>query len=294
MMGKGALAPEGDRDVAVLWDLEDERFWINEDVYALPGSLPGRDVLARHLRDLDGADGALDQLWMGRDLEDPNVIPGTEAFVRYQGDALRGLLDGEEIGRDGLTDLLFVELKPTDFGGHIWNMLGPEEEHVLRAQDDLLGELVDLLDERLGPDRYVLAVTADHGQTPTPETRGGVRIDPDVVGRRVVEYFRHPLVERTSPSGLFLDVDAVRAAGIDLDDVARYIATLRYRDVLPPDADRDLVSPEAGDRRVFAAVLPGPFIESLTEADLRSLGEGAFPEGDLTGTDHPYASLVRR
>jgi hypothetical protein len=292
MMGKGAKARDGDRDIGVLWDLEEERFWINEDVYELPDSLPGREVLQRHLRELDGRDGALDEVWMGRDLRDPNVVPGTSAFVRYQGDALREILEREPVGRDELTDFLFVELKPTDFGGHIWNMVAPEEEDVLRAQDEFLGELVELLDERVGPERYVLALTADHGQTPVPETRGGVRIDPDVVGRRVVEYFRSPLVERTSPSGIFLDMEAVEDAGIDLEDVARYVATLLYRDVLPADADVNLVPPELGARRVFAAVLPGPFIASLSEADLRSFGGSAFPEGDLTSPAHPYADIL--
>jgi hypothetical protein len=292
MMGKGAEAGDGDRDVGVLWELEEERFWINEDFYALPDSLPGPEVLQRHLRELDGVDGALDEVWMDRDLTDPNVVPGTSAFVRYQGDALRAMVENEPVGLDELTDFLFVELKPTDFGGHIWNMVGPEEEDVLRAQDQLLGELVDLLDERVGPDRYVLAVTADHGQTPTPETKGGVRIDPDVVGLRVVEYFRRPIVERTSPSGLFLDMDVVEEAGIDPEDVARYVATLRYRDVLPADADVGLVPSQMGDRRVFAAVFPGAFIASLTEGDLSSFGESAFPEGDLSSPMHPFADTL--
>jgi hypothetical protein len=292
MMGKGAEARDGDRDVGVLWEREQERFWINEDVYDLPGSLPGRDVLDRHLRELDGVDGALDEVWMGRDLTDPSVVPGTSAFVKYQGDALGEILNSEPVGRDELTDFLFVELKPTDFGGHIWNMVAPEEEEVLRAQDQVLGDLIDLLDQRVGADRYVLAVTADHGQTPIPETKGGVRIDPDVVGLRVVEYFRRPIVERTSPSGIFLDMDVVEDAGIDPEDVARYIATLRYRDVLPADADVDLVPSEVADRRVFAAVFPGAFIASLREADLSSFGESAFPEGDLTGPVVGFADLL--
>jgi hypothetical protein len=292
MMGKGARAVEGDRDVGLLWEPREERFWINEDVYRLPGSLPGRDVLDLHLRELDGLDGALDEEWMGHDLTDSNVVPGTPAFVRYQGEALRELLEREPVCRDGLTDFLFVELKPTDFGGHIWNMVAAEEEHVLRAQDELLRELVGMLDERVGPDRYVLAITADHGQTPVPETRGGVRIDPDVVGRRVVEYFRRPLVERTSPSGIFMNAEALAEAGIDLEDVARYIATLRYEEVLPADADLDLVPEDQRSRRVFAAVLPGPFVEGLGDAGVRALGPSAYPEGDLTSPDHPWADLI--
>ena len=272
MMGKGGLAEGGDRDVAVLWEPKERRFWINQEHYTLPGYLPGEDVLDRYVRELDALDGALDESWMGHDLTDPNVVPGTPAFVHYQGEAVLEMLRREPLGQDGVTDFLFVELKPTDFGGHIWNMLGSEEEAVLRAQDEVLGRLVAALDELVGKDGYVLALTADHGQTPTPETRGGVRIDPDVVGRRVVEYFRSPIVERTTPAGIFLDMGRLEEAGITLESVARYIATLRYEDVLPAGADPDVIPPQERARPVFAAALPGPFLEGLTEGQIERFG----------------------
>ena len=69
--------------------------------------------------------------------------------------------------------MLFVELKPTDFGGHLWNMVASEEEFVLRAQDRVLEQLVVALDRKVGRNNYVLGITADHGQTPMPETVGG-------------------------------------------------------------------------------------------------------------------------
>jgi type I phosphodiesterase/nucleotide pyrophosphatase len=292
MMGRGSKAPGGDPDVGVLWELEEERFGIDEDFYDLPDALPDRAALDLHLRRIDEEDGALDEVWMGRDLTDPNIIPGTPAFVRYQGDALSDMLAGSTVGDDEVTDFLFVELKPTDFGGHIWNMVAPEEEEVLRAQDDVVGDLVKQLDELVGPDRYVLALTADHGQTPLPETRGGIRIDPDVVGQRIVQYFRRPVVERATPSGIYLDMEELRRAGIQLEAVARYAATLSYGDVLPVDADRDTIATEELERLVFAAVLPGPYIDGISDEEVEALGAGRYPEGDLSSPDHPYATVL--
>jgi predicted AlkP superfamily pyrophosphatase or phosphodiesterase len=285
MMSHGAESPSGaDRDVGVLWEPEPApgEFFTNEDLYALPGYLPGEENLDEHLRDLDGEDGAIDGEWMGWDLEDPAVIPGTPAFVNHQGDALMDMVEQEPIGEDGITDMLFVELKPTDFGGHLWNMVAPEEEFVLEAQDRVLERLVRALDRKVGGESYVLAVTADHGQTPRPETVGGLRVHPDILGRKVEAYFGVKLVQKVTPSGLFVDRALADRRGIALEDVARFVATFRYGDGLPADADRSAIPPEDLDRTVFAAALPSSFFEDLEEAEIDAFGASDYPEGDLS------------
>ena len=285
MMSHGAEAPQGaDRDVAVLWEQEPSpgEFFTNEGFYELPGYLPGEAGLEEHLRALDGQDGAIDQSWMGWDLEDPTVVPGTPAFVEHQGDALVDMVDREPIGDDGRTDMLFVELKPTDFGGHLWNMVAPEEEFVLRAQDRVLRGLIGALDREVGRDGYVLAVTADHGQTPKPETVGGLRVHPDILGRSVDRYFGVKLVQKVTPSGMFIDRAAADEAGVSLEAIARYVATYRYGDGLPADADPSTIPKEELERRVFAGALPATFFDDLTLDRIDALGPGDHPEGDLT------------
>ncbi|HEX2031213.1 MAG TPA: alkaline phosphatase family protein [Actinomycetota bacterium] len=284
MMSHGAQAPGGDRDASVLWEREPGLggFYANEEFYDLPPYLPGDAELRKRLRELDGEDGAIDGSWMGHDLADPEIVPGTPAFVRHQGQALLEMLRRERVGEDQLTDLVFVELKPTDFGGHIWNMVAPEEEFVLRAQDELLGELVRDLDRRVGRGRYVLMLTADHGQTPIPESTGGRRIHPDVVGARVDERYGITMVQKVTPSGIFLRPGALEEAGVTLEQVARFVGDLRYGDGLPPDADRSRIPPQALRERVFAAALPGPYLGGLTDAVVAALGPGEYPEGDLT------------
>jgi predicted AlkP superfamily pyrophosphatase or phosphodiesterase len=284
MMSHGAQFPGGDRDVAVLWEQEPGigEFFTNEELYGLPDYLPGEEELQARLDEQDGEDGAIDGFWNGYDLQDPKIVPATPAFVEHQGDALLRMVDGEPIGDDDVTDLLFVELKPTDFGGHLWNMIAPEEEDVLRAQDQVLGELVQALDRKVGEGEWVLAFTADHGQTPLPETTGGLRIHPDILGENVDGYFGHPIVQKVTPDGMFLDRELMAAEGITLEEVARFIGDYRYGDGLPKDADRSKISTEDLERRVFAAAFPGDYLGELTDVQVRAAGSGDYPEGDLT------------
>lgn len=283
MMGKGAQAEGGDRDVAVLWGPKDPsdsekntRFWSNEDVYALPPYLPGPEDLDQELRQLDIGDGAGDGRWLDNDLEDSLLVPGTPAFVRHQRKVLLEMVRREPIGRDRVTDFLFVELKPSDTAGHLWNMLSGEVRQVLEAQDRVLEDLVALLDERVGRGSYVMAVTADHGQVPFPSTTGGLRVDRFRMLDRLEERFGEGIVEAVHPDDLYLNVDAVQDAGITVEDVARYVATLRYRDVAPEGTDVEKLPPRIANRRVFTAALPGKFLMGLSAAEVRDLGPGTF------------------
>lgn len=283
MMSHGAQWPGGDRDVAVLWNPDEGigEFFANEDLYEVPDYLPDEDDLRARLDEQDAEDGELDGMWNEYDLQDPKVIPATPAFVIHQGQALLEMMRQEPFGDDEVTDLLFVELKPTDFGGHLWNMVSPEEEVVLRAQDELLGQIVDTLDREVGEGEWVLGFTADHGQTPLPETTGGLRIHPDVLGSEIDAYFGRKIVQKVTPSGLFLDRGLMDVAGITLEDVARFVGEYRYGDGLPKDADRSRIPEEELQRRVFAGAFPGDYLEGLTGEQVRAAGLGDYPEGDL-------------
>jgi predicted AlkP superfamily pyrophosphatase or phosphodiesterase len=284
MMSHGAGLPGADRDVAVLWQDQPGlgEFFVNEGLYELPGYLPGEKDLRARLTALDGTDGAIDGSWRGYDLGDPRVVPATPAFVEHQGAALLEMVRREPIGDDRLTDLLFVELKPTDFGGHLWNMVAPEEAEVLRAQDEVLRSLVSALDQEVGRGEWVLAFTADHGQTPKPETTGGLRVHPDILGKKVEEYFGRAIVQKVTPSGLFLDLELMDEAGITLGEVARFVGDFRYGDGLPRDVDRSTIPEDQLEERVFAAALPSDYLASLAKEDVAGLGAGAYPEGNLT------------
>jgi predicted AlkP superfamily pyrophosphatase or phosphodiesterase len=282
MMGKGARSRDGDRDVAVLWDREQERFGTNEEFYSLPSYLPGETDLERRVRELDGLDGSLDGRWRGSDLADPFLLPGTPAFVDFVGDALFRMLRREPIGADALTDMLLVELQASDYAGHVWNMESEETRDVLLAQDRLLGRLVSFLDREIGPGGYVLALTADHGQAPLPEVTGGLRIDRFRLVEDLNELVGAGVVEAVHPDDIYLDMEAVAAAGLTVEQIARLIAGYRYRDGLPEGAELSPAEEERLDDRVFAAVIPGAFLMDLADEEARAFGPGRYAQGDLT------------
>lgn len=83
-------------------------------------------------------------------------------------------LDAMQLGKDDVPDLLAIGFGAHDYAGHDW---GPESWEVLDLTlrlDRALGELFELLDARIGEDRWAVIVTSDHGATPVVE-RGRLR-----------------------------------------------------------------------------------------------------------------------
>jgi hypothetical protein len=274
LLGPGDPA---DRDLAAVWDVGNATFTTNTSLYRLPSYLPPRSVLDAHLRELDATDGALDDRWNDETLdEDSYTFTGNPAFAAYQGDAVRAIARREPIGKDGITDLFFVELKTGDVAGHIWNMLNPEVEAVLRVQDRTLEDLVGILDRRVGRGEYVLAMTADHGQSPVPETVGGLRIDRSRLLEDVNERFGG-VVEAVHPGDLYLKESEPEL----LEEIARFIGEYRFVDGMPPGLSIGEAPTARLDERVFAAALPGWFLRELDEEDIAALGPGHHDEGDL-------------
>jgi hypothetical protein len=139
----------------------------------------------------------------------------------------------------------------------------------------------------------VLAVTADHGQTPIPSTTGGLRIDRVRLEEDIEEYFGVDLVEALHPTELYVDRDELREAGLTLEDVARYVGDYRYGDGLPEGTDTATIPPELRRERVFAGALPGSLVGSLRDRDFDAFGPGAYPEGNLA-TPPDYNDLLSR
>jgi len=92
---------------------------------------------------------------------------GDEATLEFA----RAAIEGEDLGRNParVTDILAVSLSTHDYVNHGF---GPEsrisQDHVLRV-DQLLAGFFAYLDERIGADRVLTVLTADHGFMNAPE-----------------------------------------------------------------------------------------------------------------------------
>ena len=87
----------------------------------------------------------------------------------YLTDMAIAMVDAFELGSGEATDYLAIGLSGLDLVGHRFGPDSHEVQDVLAQLDVAVGRLLDVLDARLGPDGYVVALSADHGVAPIPE-----------------------------------------------------------------------------------------------------------------------------
>ena len=185
----------------------------------------------------------------------------------------------ERLGDRGVTDLLTISFSSNDLIGHTWGPDSHEVMDVTLRSDAVVADLLAFLDERVGRDRYLLGLTADHGVCPLPEVTyaKGLR-----EGRKDWQEAR-----RIDPAELQKDLDAhltkLYPAAKSADgkpvkwiDVVFPWFYLKAGAVKASGAPRGWVAAEAAK---FLAAQPG-VARTFTHAELT----GSFPASDEIGT----------
>jgi hypothetical protein len=262
MIGKGAERRGGDRDDAVWLDVETNAWITNADHYTLPEPVARTGGLEGYLDTLDAEDGAIDGSWRDNAILDaPDRIEETPAFIRYHTDALLNLVRAGGYGDDAVTDLLFTNYKQIDRVGHYFNMASEEVHDSLVETDVQLGRIVDALDSAVGRGRYVVVVTADHGQQPDAAAVDGYGIDPNEVERDIDAAFG-PITDAVWPTEVFLDDEGLGEEGVSVAEVARWLGDYRLED----NAGIDAVAGEgelSGTDRLFDMAVPARMLPAL-------------------------------
>ncbi|OWK40616.1 alkaline phosphatase family protein [Fimbriiglobus ruber] len=99
----------------------------------------------------------------------------------------RSAIEQEELGRGSAPDLLYLGFSSNDIIGHAF---GPDSHEVLDVtlrSDKLVAQMIEYLNAQVGPGRYALVITADHGVCPMPEVAqkdhpGAARFNPKDFG----------------------------------------------------------------------------------------------------------------
>jgi len=142
-----------------------------------------------------------------------------------------------------------------------------------------------MLESRFAPGEFALIVCADHGQCPTVDTMGGVRLDPiqlqEDLDREFGSIFK--IVTSVVPSEVYLNESGMRDSGATRDDVAAFLRDYRYGDNIGPYVPHDAIEWSRLDQRIFAAVLSTDFIGRLRGADLSGYGDGQYFAGSDPG-----------
>ncbi len=153
----------------------------------------------------------------------------------------RRVMDEEELGQRGVTDYLSISFSSTDLVGHLYGPFSAESEHALDVLDQLVGELLDYLDETLDGN-YLVALSSDHGVQPLPEwlvetdamqcpVEGG-RLD--LTGMRLwmawhlywnfTLPFGNPMdLVGSSPAGLTVNAAYAESLGYEVDEIVTFL-----------------------------------------------------------------------
>jgi predicted AlkP superfamily pyrophosphatase or phosphodiesterase len=166
-------------------------------------------------------------------------------------DFVRELLTHEPLGRDDVPDLLAVSFSATDYVGHTYGPESREAEDNLLRLDRTLAALFELLERRVGLERTLVILSADHGISESPEwlrsqgkpagrhdTQAMVRdLNRDLRAAFKVEV---DLVRGFVNPSLWLDEDSVAKAKLTVGEVAsRAAALLRTREGVAAAFARD-------------------------------------------------------
>jgi hypothetical protein len=149
----------------------------------------------------------------------------------YTLDFARAAVLGENLGKNpaGVPDLLTISLSTHDYMNHEFGTLSREAHDQLLRLDRSLGTFFEFLDEQVGLDKTLIALTADHGFGYTPEYRvklglEGGRIDSNDMVARLTDFLvgrfgQGEFVRGFTNPTLYLNLEAIEKTGSEPAEV---------------------------------------------------------------------------
>ena len=187
-------------------DAEFGRTWVRRlppARYAVPddgeGEAPPRGWTARFPHVLNGddderPDGDFRAQWARS--------PFADAYV---GRFSMAMTESLRLGGDDDTDFLGVSFSSPDLVGHAFGPHSQEVQDIYAHLDITIGALLDRLDALVGRDRYVVALTADHGVALVPERAAASRNEAGRMNTsRIAEAIERTAQAAVSGSGPFI------------------------------------------------------------------------------------------
>jgi hypothetical protein len=153
-------------------------------------------------------------------------------------------LEGEELGRGDVTDILSISLSAPDAIGHRFGPASKQVQDYYLRLDQYLADFFEYLDEEYGMENVLIFLTADHGGAYVPEYMSDLGIPTGhsefgvsaggQVSQAVREYLEQTYGEdfllAYSNQNLFLDHDYLNDNGLDhvevQKDLVRFVLSL--------------------------------------------------------------------
>lgn len=151
-------------------------------------------------------------------------------------DFTKTLIENENVGQGDNVDFMAVSFSSTDYIGHLFGPSSLESEDNILRLDRILAELFEFVDNKVGLENTLIVLSADHGAPEAPEYMTTIGMES---GRFDFTYFREQgplnkvlmerygrddLIATHSHPYLYLNRAAIAEAGLDIDEVERFIA----------------------------------------------------------------------
>jgi predicted AlkP superfamily pyrophosphatase or phosphodiesterase len=208
-------------------------------------------------------------------------------------------LTRERMGQRGPTDLMSVSFSSNDSVGHTYGPDSPQVRDLAIRTDRVIGQLLDRVDKLVGLQHTLVALTADHGVAPVPETLtarsmpGGRMTNKQLFGAiqtaLEAKYGAGQWLASTAGSSPYLNLGLIETLKLNPEEVRRVAAAAAF--AVPHVArvyTRDqLQRGDAPDDRIGRRVLRG--FNAQRSGDLEIILE-PFWMRSATGTTHgsPY------
>lgn len=139
-------------------------------------------------------------------------------------------IDGEELGKDDITDFLTLSYSSPDYIGHSFGVNSKEvQDNYIRLDEDI-ARLIKNLDEKVGKGNYTLFLTADHGAVHVPNYLKSKKIPAGYASNRELrkkikqflgeEYGTLDLLEHISNNHIFFSKENLKNKNIEARDLA--------------------------------------------------------------------------
>lgn len=145
-------------------------------------------------------------------------------------DLAKAAIDGEELGKDEVTDFLAISYSSPDYIGHAMGPNAVEVEDTYLRLDKNIEDLLNTLDRKVGAGNYTVFLTSDHGVADIPAELLSYKIPAGVIRQVPVlnglndflkPYFGDKtIIKKISNGQVFLNHEAfsgdLKSAGVDL------------------------------------------------------------------------------
>ncbi len=169
-------------------------------------------------------------------------------------------LDGEDLGKDPITDILTVSFSSPDYIGHNFGVNSKEIQDTYLRLDLDLERFFNALDSKVGSGNYTVFLTADHGAVHVPSYLKSIKIPSgyfdvkkfyeDVKSHVKEKFAIDGLIEKHDNNQFFFAYDILAKNKIKPEDLQKIIAhyTLQYNQIDKVFTREQLSTGEYADR----------------------------------------------